>query len=330
MAFPNAIDLKILSFLDKDARMPINKIAASLGVSRQLANLRLQRMETEGVILGHFTIFDSGVLGFNWYRVLIRLLNVSKADRQNFIDFLKKHPDIIWFGEVGGRWDIAVNFACQGNGAFNTVYEGLSEKFGGFVEEIQILPYVDLFDHSRSYLNPEDALRKSFFHRLSPVAGLVIDDLDKKIIKKLSLNARISYSQLEKDLKVSRLTIKSRIDKMIKEKIILGFRTFPRLDKIGYQSHMIFLEINKLNKERETELYYYLKMIKQVTFVVKHLQSWRVGLEIETKNEREFQEVLLDIRSHFSDLISDYDSFPLLQDYAVNYFPKGALEGAEK
>lgn len=326
MALPDLIDRQILSFLDKDARTPINQIATSLGISRQLANLRLQKMESEGLILGHFTIFDSGVLGFNWYRALIRLLNISKTDRKNFIIFLKNHPNVTWLGEVGGRWDIAVNFACQGNSNFNNVYEELSEKFGGFVEEIQILPYVDLFDYSRLYLNQEDSIRKSFFHRLTSVDKVTIDDLDKQIIKRLSVNARIAYSQLEKDLKVSRLTIKSRIDKMIKEKIILGFRTFPSLNKIGYQSHMVFLEINKMNKERETDLYYYLKMIKQVTFVVKHLQAWRVGLEVETKTEREFQDVLLDIRSHFSDLINDYDSFPLLQDCVINYFPRGVLE----
>jgi DNA-binding Lrp family transcriptional regulator len=283
-------------------------------------------MEKDDLILGHFTIFDSGRIGARWYRVLIRLLNISKEERLEFVEFLKNHQNTVWLGEVGGRWDVAANFAFFSPEDFNVFYESLSERFGSFVKEVQIFVYVDVFDYSRSYLGTEESGRKTFYHHMNFSAELKLDELDKKIIRELSHNARISFNELGEKLQVSRLTVAARVKKMIDEKLILGFRTFSKLNKIGYFSHMVFLQINKMNKERETELYLYLKMIKKVTFVVKHLESWRVGLEIETKNDHEFQAILLDIRSHFSDLISDYDSFPLLQDHIINYFPEGVLK----
>ena len=78
--------------------------------------------------------------------------------------------------------------------------------------------------------------------------------------------------------------------------------------------------------KREKELYNYLKTIPNITFLVKHIGRWRIGMEIETKDEQEFQEIFVDIRGKFSDIINDFESFPLFKDHAINYFPEGCLD----
>ena len=49
-------------------------------------------------------------------------------------------------------------------------------------------------------------------------------------------------------------------------------------------------------------------------------------MEIETKSEQEFQDVFVEIRGKFSDIISDYESFPIFKDHVINYFPLGNLD----
>ena len=49
-------------------------------------------------------------------------------------------------------------------------------------------------------------------------------------------------------------------------------------------------------------------------------------MEVETKDEREFQEIFVDIRGRFSDIITDFETFPIFWDHVFNYFPKGNLE----
>ena len=48
-------------------------------------------------------------------------------------------------------------------------------------------------------------------------------------------------------------------------------------------------------------------------------------MEIETKTTEEFQDIFVDIRGKFSDIITDFESFPLFRDHAINYFPEGNL-----
>ena len=320
------LDRQILSALDREGKASVAEIAKNLNASRQLVNTRLKKLEVKDFILGTYTICDSGVMGFNWYRALIRLLNITKKQKEEFIDYLKQHHNVTWLGEVGGRWDIVVNFACESPVVFNIISEELSVKFGSFVKEIEILVYVDIYDYSRSYLDPENPSRTEFFHRMSENKSVKLDHLDKKIISNISTNGRMDNTQLGKMLGVSRNTIKKRIDNLVKQKVSLGFRTFPKLHNLGYQSNMLFLEINRLDRERETELYYYLQMLPQVTFVVKHIGKWKVGIEVETKTDKDFQDILLGIRSNFSDIITDYDTCPLLKDHVINYFPQGCLE----
>ncbi len=320
------LDKKILGLLDQNGRTPAVKIAERLGISRQVVSQRIQKLEDRGVILGHYTIFDSGVVGYNWYRVLIRLLNASKAQKQEFIDYLKEHDHVTWLGEVGGRWDVAVNFACASPSEFNKVHEEISVRFGPIVKDVEVLVYVDIYDYSRTYFDPEDSTRKRFFHQMSSGNTVEVDAFDKELIKAIAQNARLDNTALGAKLGVTRNTVKKRIDKLIEKKVILGFRTFVDLKKLGYESNMLFLQINRMDRERETELYLYLQLLTQVTFVVKHIGKWKVGLEIETKDSHEFQELLLNLRSEFSDLISDYDTFPLLKDHAINYFPEGVLK----
>ena len=41
----------------------------------------------------------------------------------------------------------------------------------------------------------------------------------------------------------------------------------------------------------------------------------------ETKDVKEFQDIFVDIRGKFSDIISDFESFPIFKDHAISYFP---------
>ena len=49
-------------------------------------------------------------------------------------------------------------------------------------------------------------------------------------------------------------------------------------------------------------------------------------MEIETKTLEEFQEIFVDIRGKFGDLIAGFESFPLFKDHVIDYFPTGCLE----
>ena len=77
---------------------------------------------------------------------------------------------------------------------------------------------------------------------------MTLDSLDKKILKNLTVDARQSARQLALKLEVSTVTILSRIKKLEKEGIVLGYTATINHEKIGYSLTAVIEIIAKNDK----------------------------------------------------------------------------------
>ena len=77
---------------------------------------------------------------------------------------------------------------------------------------------------------------------------MVLDNIDEKIIKHLTVDARQSARQLALKLGVSTVTILSRMKKLEKEKVICGYTATIDHEKIGYSLTAVIEIIAKNDK----------------------------------------------------------------------------------
>ena len=314
-------DRKILSALDMDARMPLTQLSKKVGLSRQVVEYRIKRLKKIGVIFGVLPVIDSSVIGQGWYRVLFRLENVNKNKKNNFIKYLQTQNNLFWLGEVGGNWDIVMNVICKNNSEFNLLFEKIFSEQEKIIKDYEILIYVEVSDLERSYLPDTKKQRKIIYHEMKHNPKFQLDEFDKKIIEMLNKDGLTTNVEIANSLNVAANTIKNRLVRMKKNKFLLGFRLFVNPTALGYQSYMLFFELRHFNLQREKELFAYLTQIPEITFLVKHIGQYRIGMEIETKDAKSFQDIFVNIRGKFGDIISKYESFPLFKDHVVNYFP---------
>lgn len=319
-------DRKILRELDMNARINVKVLANRVQLSRQVVQYRIDRMRKEGVILGAITVFDSAVVGQRWFRVVIQLQKITREKKEEFINYFKSHPHTLWLGEVGGNWDFVLNFVVNDQFSFNEIFEKILEDWGSFVKKYEVLTYISVRDQARRYLLPEyQTQQNEIFHAMKNDPELKLDELDKKLITYLAKNTWLSASELGNFLKVNYKTIQERMKKLEKAKVILGYRIMVHPRKIGYESNMIFLSMQSYRPDLEKKLYEFL-IHPNVTFLVKHLGLWRIGMEVEVSSSKEFQDFLIELRTRFGDMISTYETFPIFYDHTFNYFPDGALK----
>ncbi len=321
-------DRKILLELDMDARIPVKQLAKKVGVSRQVAQYRIERMKKDGIISNSLTIFDSALVGKRWFRIVLQLRKITAGEKQEFIEFFKAHPNVLWLGEVGGNWDFVINFVCEDQFGFDQLFSKILERWGKSIQRYEILVYINVRDQQRSYIVSEEEKQQTqqefLFHEMKNNSGISLDALDKQIIRKISKNADLSYSEIASSLDISYKTVQNRMDIMRKNGLILGYRTLVNPGKLGYESYMVFLGTNAYDAKLESALDEFLKH-QNVTFVVRQLGRWRIGLETEFRNRNEFQAFLVELRTRFADIISEYETFPIFFDHTVDYFPRGAL-----
>lgn len=66
-----------------------------------------------------------------------------------------------------------------------------------------------------------------------PIAAASIDEIDRKIISALQSNGRISYTDLAKDIGLSRVAVQARINALMEEGVIERFTAVINPEKIG-------------------------------------------------------------------------------------------------
>ena len=144
-----------------------------------------------------------------------------------------------------------------------------------------------------------------------------MDKIDLKIIKALLKNGRISTTQLAKRVRISRENTHYRMEQLTKKEIIREFVTQINYRALGYIHHTVFLEYNKITKEIEKELLYFLKNSVFVSWIGLLTGKWSITFDIFTKKQKEIDSFLSDLLSKFQQSIKNYR---IMQIADSNYY----------
>jgi DNA-binding Lrp family transcriptional regulator len=100
------LDLKIITLLQEDSRLSLNKIAGRLGVSVGTAYNRVRDLEKNGIVKGYTVILDSSKLGFD----LTALILIQAAGKylEEVESEIAKTNSVIALYDITGDYDAAI------------------------------------------------------------------------------------------------------------------------------------------------------------------------------------------------------------------------------
>ena len=311
-------DRKILTLLDENARYSNSQIAKKVGLSKPAVEYRIQRLLKSGVIFSFYSVIDFTKLGYSQYKVYFKFQNTSIEEEKRIVDYWNKESSIIWTAEIRGRWDLTVSVLAKNNFEFGKILSGFMNKFSRFILEKDILlteysPY-----YSRDYL--ANGKTREFVYGI-PSKTIELDETNSSILQELAVNARINIVDLAEKLKLTRDIINYRIKKLTKEGIIVQYRCYLNLDKLGIHHYKVIIRSQNLNEQEESRLRQYSLTNKKITQFLKLIGSWDIELEFETESEDELYSILTEFRKEFSHIIRDFDIIRITKNYKFNFFP---------
>jgi len=135
-----------------------------------------------------------------------------------------------------------------------------------------------------------------------------LDIKDRKILFELSINARYSAARIAKLVGLSRDTVEYRINNLIKNSIISGFITIIDLEKTGVATaHLVYLKLQKFNKEFEEMLIEFLVNHKNTIWVCSCIGKWDIGISaVSRKGMSQFNETLSEILSFCGEHLQEH------------------------
>lgn len=127
------IDLKLISLLQKNARVPLKQLAEQVFLSSPATAARIERLEKEGIITGYTARINHKKLGFP----IIAFINleVQPVQKPEFYPFISSHPNVLECNCVTGHYSMLIKVAFETTEALDS-FIGKLQTFGSTETQI--------------------------------------------------------------------------------------------------------------------------------------------------------------------------------------------------
>jgi len=155
----DALDVKILAFLQRDGRSTIKKLAQTIGLSPRPCLERVRRLQAAGIILGYRAVIDVALLS-RPVTVFCELALTSQAQRAALESRLERIEEVVESWEISGACDYLLRFVC----ADLARYEALTAELLGdaalgiarILSHVALRPVRPFAGYPRALLTPRD------------------------------------------------------------------------------------------------------------------------------------------------------------------------------
>jgi len=313
-------DKKILFELDFGARQSYSEIAKKVGLSKQVIEYRINRLEEKNIIKGYYAVVNVPKLGYIYCRTSLVLQNISPEETKKLYDDLSKDPHAFWIFEVQGEFDIFFASWCKSITEFKKFIESVMTKYGKFVKIKVENIATDVIHYQHRYLLKKKETTE--IHIKETSENIQIDDVDKKILTLLCENARIPLIDIATKIKENPKTVAYHIRRMEKQKIIEAYRTIIDHNKLGFTYYKIFLNINNYTQHDLLRLKEFIKNNHSTIYYIEGIGLHSdIDFEMMVKDNKELFDFIKLLRKEFPKIVGNYKTAIFMDTIKVKYLP---------
>jgi len=313
-------DRKLLYELDNNSRQSCSKIGKKIGLSPEVVNYRIKRLEKEEIITQYQLIVNLSTLNIMQFKICLSFQHIKSDKLDRIIEELKSISSVKWIVSCKGNWDLILSLETESIEDIDKLKDNILTRFGNHINKKALSILVEARTYNRDYLIEDKSLVTDSRIIMKKDKIIKIDDLDLKILKKLAENARKSIVEIATELKQSVRAINYRIKQLEKKKVILGYKIALNYEKLGIQFFKTFIYLDNSKAERTGSLIKYLEQNKNIIHHVKVLGNWDLEPEFEVYSEMEFNQILKEIKDLYSDIIKHLEIITISKEHKFVYF----------
>jgi Lrp/AsnC family leucine-responsive transcriptional regulator len=312
-------DKKILYHLNSNARQPLSQISKKVGLSQEVVNYRIKKLEDNNIITNYQLIVNLSKLGIFQFKICLSLQHITSKVLTQIISKLKLKEEIKWIASSSGNWDIIISAEASSISQIDKIKNETIEAFENYINEKSVAILVQGSTYNRDYLleTPEKSKERIIMKESNPIK---LDKIELEILKELSKNARTSVIEIATKLKTTARIISYNIQQLQKKEIILGFKIAINYELLGIKFYKTFIYLDKPESKKVEALNTFLENHKNVIHNGKVLGNWDLEPEFETYSEQEFDSILTKIKDNFPDIIKKIDIITIQQEHKFLYF----------
>jgi DNA-binding Lrp family transcriptional regulator len=312
-------DKKILWQLDLNARAPISEIAKKTRLSRNVVSYRIKKMESEGIIKGYFTEINNSALGYEGFRVFFKYSTYNHERTSKFIASVLEDKRVAWCLECKGVWDLDVIYWCRGRFEFYNLISGIKITNSDLLEKTLIATIVDIWHYPKRYLSNQN-MRVDHYGLSEGRKTISKSELD--VLNSIAFDSRKSVMQISKETGYAINTVIGHLKRLKSEKIILNYRPFVDVEKLGLIYMRVHLSFQDYGKKEHALLIEEVSQDASVVYLDYYIQGYDLEIELHVKSTEEMQEKLDKWLTNHGRMIREYEIIHFSKEYVVRYLPQ--------
>lgn len=317
-------DMKLLYFLDEDAFQPLSLIAKKTRLSKQSAAYRIGELKRRGVLLKTCAIINPSLLGFEFCKFFIKYKTMPKEQEELMLKELGAHSRVGYMCVCDGKFDLFVGVWAKGSHDLYSVSRELFTKYKASFEAISSSSVALAFNSKRGYLiGQETRSRVPLFGGV--LTAVHIDDIDTRILRFLSEDARVKYTEIARGVGLTPAAVGYRIKRLKKSRVIEGARVVLDKQKLGYLAYKVLIKTGPVQERSINQFIAHATQEKNVVDIDLTLGDWDIEMDVEVESYEKFHELMLGLRTNFPDVIYGYDSLLVFKEHTYDYFPIGKV-----
>lgn len=314
-------DRKILYHLDLNSRQSYSIIGKRTGLHKNSVQYRIKLMEKSGIINGYYTIIDSFKLDYEVLKMYFTFQYTTPKIEKDIITYFSNSKYIWALYTVNGWFDLDVILWVKDRYQFFNFWEKTLLKYGDYFQDIKLSFYIRLKAFRSDYLLTD--IQQNIPRNVSTLTGgktkIHIDQLDFDILSLIAPNARISLTEISETLERPRSLIKSRFNRLIKNKVIQGFRVKLDISKIGYVFFKVDIQLKEYNNRNR--ILKYISQNPHLVAIDETIGVSHIELELQLHNVEELHGIMNDISTKFPEAIRSYRFISIKKLHKLSYFP---------
>ena len=329
-------DLQILKLLGENCRFQLSTLARALNLSKDTVRNRIGALEEKKIITHYNTIINPRALGFSKFQILIKFKN-NATNIPLLAEKLKKHKSLSFMNSLIGKYDLHLIIDTKNIFTFDKTKSEILEILKGTIQSHTVLTFFGDIKHTnlipetemelkvnRSLDTSFSSLFSSSFEVEQDPPNHSLDSLDMEIIKILTKNPKETLVQMSELLKYNRETIKQRITKLIKSKVIMNFGANTSFEMFDYTTYFILIKINK--DFSELELKNSFRRIPNIFYCAKTQGEYSLITYVLSKSPTQLKETIKKIKTSLEDIITDIDILIFDELFLYKQLPKRLIE----
>lgn len=315
-------DRRIIYELEDNCRRSLNEIAKKVGLSKQALSYRIERLVCKGAIIQFIANIDYSKLGYVNHEVWLQFNEITKEQKENFIGFLKTHPNIRWLASCGGKFDCAMAIMSEDVISFSEILNDILGRYRGYVQNHFITISKGVWTYPRSYLiGDRESRNRGHLLFSGALKKQMLDEKELKILYLLSKDAKISTVEIARKVELTPITVRTKIKQLEKEKIIAGYKAIIQPTSIGIENYEILITTQNTSEEKIKEFQTYCQLHPYITFLLNIVGRWDLNIAFDAESSEHFQQIMTEIRSRFGSIIRDYEYVPILWVHKFDFAP---------